>query len=129
MKKQDKTQDFLPDFGSFSIAIRLIFLAVVVALVITIGRNPAFDQQAWNDFNLLATFALIVSFGTVAVLKLMAPVISRMNTLLGNATVFLLLMVVAVVGVEATVFISFKAFKISLTVSISSPKSPSWRVT
>jgi two-component system sensor histidine kinase AlgZ len=107
MKKQDKTQDFLPDFGSFSIAIRLIFLAVVVALVITIGRNPVFDQQAWNDFNLLATFALILSFGTAAVLKLTSPVISRMNTLLGGFVVFLLLMAVAVVGVEATVFMLY----------------------
>lgn len=104
MKTQDKTHDYLPDFGSFSIAIRLIILAVSVAVVITIGRNPGFNEQTWNDLNLLLTFALMLSFGAVIVLKLASPMISRMNPKIGYSVVFLLLLFVATLGAEATVF-------------------------
>ncbi|MDH5633440.1 MAG: histidine kinase [Gammaproteobacteria bacterium] len=107
MKTRNSTQDFLPDFGSFGVAIRLILLAEIVALVITIGRNPVFDQQAWYDLNLLSTYALIVSFSTVVVLKLTSPLIQRAGPKVGNVISFLVLLLVTALSAEAMIFLLY----------------------
>ena len=99
-----KEQNFLPDFGSFGIAIRIILLWIVVALVITIGRNPDFNQQAWQDLNFLAGFALVLAGCTVVTLKLASPLVGRMTLINGAVVVFLLLLLVAVIASEVFVF-------------------------
>lgn len=103
-KAKDSSQNFLPDFGSFGNAIRIILLAEIVAVLITIGRNSSFDQQAWQDLNLLSAFALILSFFLVVVLKITSPLIARMSVRNGAIVVFLLLLSVTVVGTEAMIF-------------------------
>jgi len=97
-------QHFLPDFGSFKVTIRLILLATLVAVVITIGRNETFDEQAWQDLNLLTGFALILSLFSMLALKLFSPVIRRMTVMGGSLLVMLLTLVVIIIGTELMVF-------------------------
>ncbi|GMR18438.1 MAG: histidine kinase [Gammaproteobacteria bacterium] len=105
MTNSDKpSQNFLLDFASFGNAIRIILLAEIVAIIVTIGRNSSFDQQAWQDLNLLSAFALILSFCTVAALKLVSPLVSRMSIQAGAIVVFLMLLLVAIIGTEAMIF-------------------------
>ena len=69
-RSNSSAQDFLPDFASLSNALRIIFLALIIAVIITIGRNSVFDERTWQDLNLLTAFALMISFVSVIVLKL-----------------------------------------------------------
>jgi putative glutathione S-transferase len=77
-------QHFLPDFGSFKVAIRIVLLAVIIAAIITISRNDIFNEQAWQDLNLLTGFALILSLTSVLVLKLFSPLIQRLSVSTGS---------------------------------------------
>ena len=103
-KASHPAENFLPDFASFGNAIRIILLAEIVAVIVTIGRNSSFDQQAWQDLNLLSAFALILSFCTVVALKLVTPLIARMPLKNGAVAVFLLLLCVTIIGTEAMIF-------------------------
>jgi two-component system sensor histidine kinase AlgZ len=98
-------QNFLPDFGSFRMAIRLVLLAELIALVITIGRNTQFDAAAWQDFNLLSAFALLISLASVVVLKLASPLFQRLSVTLASVIVVLLILIVTAVGSDALIFI------------------------
>ena len=97
-------QHFLPDFGSFKVAIRIVLLAVIIAAIITISRNDIFDESAWQDLNLLTGFALILSLSTVLVLKLFSPLIRRLSVSTGSLLVFQLILIVIIVGTELMVF-------------------------
>jgi len=103
-KQQDSSHNFLPDFASFGNAVRIILLAEIVAMIVTIGRNSSFDQQAWQDLNLLSAFALILSFCIVVVFKLVSPVIAPMPVRKGAIFSFLLLLCVTIIGTEAMIF-------------------------
>ncbi|MCK7583369.1 MAG: hypothetical protein MZV65_52745 [Chromatiales bacterium] len=97
-------QHFLPDFGSFKVAIRIIVLAVLIAAVVTLGRNDVFGENAWQDLNLLIGFGMVLALISVLVLKLFSPVIQRMTVRTGSLLAFLLLLAVMVVGTEVMVF-------------------------
>jgi len=97
-------QHFLPDFGSFKVAIRIVLLAVIIAAIITISRNDIFNEKAWQDLNLLTGFALILSLTSVLVLKLFSPLIRRLSVRTGSLLAFLLILMVIIVGTEIMVF-------------------------
>ena len=97
-------QHFLPDFGSFKVAIRIVLLAVIIAAIITISRNDIFNENAWQDLNLLTGFALILSLTSVLVLKLFSPLIQRLSVSAGSLLAFLLILMVIIVGTEIMVF-------------------------
>jgi two-component system sensor histidine kinase AlgZ len=95
---------FVPDFGSFGIAVRLVLLAELIAVIITIGRNSSFDAHAWQELNMLSAFALLVSLCIVIGLKLCSPLIRRMHALSGAFVVFLLLLCMTALATELMVF-------------------------
>lgn len=95
---------FLPNLGSLGVAIRIIVISLLVAVIITIGRNAAFDENAWRDLNLLAAFALGIAFCAIVVLSLISPLIKRMSPAGGSLTIFLVLLVVAAVGSESIIY-------------------------
>src|SRR5581483_11544357 len=99
---QTHERHFLPDFGSFGMAIRFIFLAEMIA--ITIGRNPVFDEQAWQDLNLLSAFAISISMCSVVILKLAAPLLRRTSVAFGSVLVILLLLLVTAIGTDGMIF-------------------------
>jgi len=95
---------FLPDFGSLGVALRIIVISLVIAVVITIGRNDVFNEKAWQDLNLLAAFALGIAFCTIVVLRLLSPLIRRMSPAGGSIVIFLMLLVVAAFGTESIIY-------------------------
>ncbi|MDH4133622.1 MAG: histidine kinase [Gammaproteobacteria bacterium] len=97
-------QHFLPDFGSLRVAIRMALLAVIIAVLITIGRNEIFDPAAWQDLNLLTGYALVLSLISSLVLKLFSPVIRRMSVRGGSLLVLLLILCTIVISSEVVVF-------------------------
>jgi two-component system sensor histidine kinase AlgZ len=99
-----REQHFLPEFGSFGMALRLLLLAELIAIIITIGRNSAFDEHAWQDFNLLSAFALLITFASLVVLKLTAPLLRRASVAIGSTLVVLLVLLVTAVGTDALIF-------------------------
>lgn len=100
-------RNFLPDFGSFGVAIRLVLLAELIAIIITVGRNSVFDAHALQDLRLLSAFALLVSLITIIVLKVAAPLIRRMSALLGALVVFVLLLATTALATEVMIFVLF----------------------
>lgn len=103
-KPTTKDPHVLPEFGSFSMAIRFVFLAIVIALIITIGRNERFDEQAWQDLNLLVAFALALSLASAVVLSLLSPWLKRASVVTGSILVVLVLLAVAAIGTDAMIF-------------------------
>ena len=104
---KNNPQHFLPDFGTFGIALKLILLAELIAVIITIGRNSSFDTAAWQDFNLLSAFAISLSLASVVVLKLASPMLRRTSVGIGSALVVLLVLIVTVVGTDLIIFALF----------------------
>jgi two-component system sensor histidine kinase AlgZ len=100
-------RNFLPDFGSFGVAIRLVLLAELIAIIITVGRNSAFDAHALQDLRLLSAFALLVSLVTIVVLKIAAPLIRHMSALLGALVVFVLLLATTALATEIMISVLF----------------------
>ena len=100
-------RNFLPDFGSFGVAIRLVLLAELIAIIITVGRNSTFDAHALQDLRLLSAFALLVSLVTIVVLKIAAPLIRRMSALLGAFVVFVLLLATTALATEIMISVLF----------------------
>lgn len=105
MTRPSVTQkNYLPDFGSFSMAIRLVLMAELLAIIITIGRNERFDAAAWQDFNLLSAFALIISFCCVLILKVVGPLLARLSTAMSSVVVVLLVLVITALGTDLLIF-------------------------
>jgi two-component system sensor histidine kinase AlgZ len=109
-----------PNFGTFGVAVRIVFLAELIAIVITVGRNPVFDEHAWQDLNLLSAFALAISFCGVAALTLASPIMRRMSLAWSSVIAFFLLVLVAVFGTD---FIIFALYDIGLI----DQRFPPWR--
>jgi two-component system sensor histidine kinase AlgZ len=121
MAKTSSSQPSIPNFASFGTAIRIIFIAELIALIITVGRNQIFDEQAWTDFNLLSAFALTISFGSIVALTLASPLLKRLSAGAGVIIAFLLMLLVTVIGIE---FIIFALFDLGLI----NERWPEWRV-
>jgi two-component system sensor histidine kinase AlgZ len=120
-KSYTEEQHFLPDFGSFGLAIRFIVLAELIAIIITIGRNSAFDEQAWQDLNLLSAFAVSIALCSMVILKLVSPLLRRTSAALGSVLVVLLLLIVTIVGTDGMIFALHD-------LGLIAERWPSWRV-
>jgi len=98
-----RAHHYLPNFGSFAMAARFLIFAELLAIIITIGRNHIFDEQAWQELSLLSAFALTIAFCSIAVLKLASPLLRRLPPALGSTVVVLLLLAVTAAGTEAII--------------------------
>jgi two-component system sensor histidine kinase AlgZ len=103
-RAKNDTQPVLPDFGSFRMAVRLVLLALLIALIITIGRNERFDEWAWQDLNWLLAFALVLALFVVLILKLAAPLLRRASLAAGSVLAVLLTLLAAALGTDAMIF-------------------------
>ncbi len=97
-------RSFLPDFGSGTIAWRLLVLAQVIAIVLTVSRNDQLNQAAWNDFLLMTAFAQLIAVSSIFTLKIISPPITRLRVELGAMAIFTILMLVTVIVVETAVW-------------------------
>lgn len=97
-------QSFIPDFGSFSMLLRFVVLAELIAIIITIGRNSEFNDQAWQDFSLLSLFAVSIALCSIVVLKLISPLLRRTSTGTGSVLVITMLLLVTSVGIDGIIY-------------------------
>lgn len=100
-------QRALPNFGSFSVALRIILFAEVIALIVTISRNPVLDDKAWGEFSILSAFAFAIALASVLALKAVSPVVRRMSLIAGSSVVFVALLSGTALGVEGLMFLLF----------------------
>src|SRR5216684_1563456 len=105
LKKEPRAQSFLPDFGSFRVAISVSFFAEIIAIIAAICRNPVLNQPAWQDFRLLSLLALTIAVSAIIVLKLVSGWIRHMSLTSGSVIVFLLSLGAIAGGTEAMIFI------------------------
>ena len=112
-------ESFLPDFGSATIAFRILLVAQALAIVLTIARNDHFNQAAWNDFLLMTSFAQLVAIGSIIALKLIARPVQGMRVVTGATVVFLTLMLVTVAVSEGIIFAIYK-------LQITAERWPPW---
>lgn len=101
-KPQEK--NFLPDFGSFGVAIRILVLAVMIAIIITIARNSTFNQEAWQDLSLLSLYVAVISLFGLIVLRFTSPLIARLSPILGSVAILLVMLVAIAIGTEVLLF-------------------------
>ena len=95
----------LPDFGTFSMLIRFVILAELIAIIITIGRNTDFNEQAWQDFSLLSLFAVSIALCSFVVLKIASPLFKRASTGTGSVLAVLLLLLVTSLGTDGIIYL------------------------
>lgn len=95
----------LPDFGTFSMLIRFVILAELIAIVITIGRNTEFNEQAWQDFSLLSLFTVSIALCSFVVLKIASPVFKRASTGTGSVLAVLLILLVTSLGTDGFIYL------------------------
>lgn len=107
-------QTFLPNVGSRAIAVRVLFAAIVLAIVLALGRNAGFDAGAVQDLSLLAVFSLSIGLTAVILLALFARGIRRMSLTAGSVTVFLILLAAVPLGMEA---VFYGLYELGLTAS------------
>ncbi len=98
----------LPDFGSGSIAWRVLVLAQVVAVVLTVSRNPTLNQAAWSDLLMMTAFAQGIAVTSVIALKLVAPLLAPLRTATGMTIIFLLLIVISAAVCEFAIWALFE---------------------
>ena len=98
-------QSFLPEFGTFSMLLQFVVLAELIAIIITIGRNAEFNEQAWQDFSLLSVFAVSIALCSIVVLKIISPLLRRSSTVTGSLLVITILLLVTSVGIDGIIYL------------------------
>ena len=95
----------LPDFGTFSMLIRFVILAELIAIIITIGRNTDFNEQAWQDFSLLSLFVVSIALCGFVVLKIASPLFKRASTGTGSVLAVTLLLLVTSLAPDGVIYL------------------------
>jgi two-component system sensor histidine kinase AlgZ len=96
---------YIPEFGSFSMIIKFVLLAELIAIVTTIGRNNEFNDQAWQDFTLLSLFAVSIALCSIIVLKIASPLFKRTSTTTGSVFTLLVLLLVTIIVTDAVIYL------------------------
>lgn len=111
---------FLPEFGTFNMLIRFVVLAELLAVIVTIGRNTDFNEQAWQDFSLLSLFAVSIALCCMIVLKMAAPLFRRTSTGTGSVLAVLLLLLVTAFGTDGMIYLLYE-------LGLIEERWPAWR--
>jgi len=98
------TVALLPNVGSFGIALRIVFVAELIAILFTVARNAEFNAATWQDFSFLSMFAISVGLACALMLKLVAPFVKGMRAATGAAVLFLVLTGTIALATEALVY-------------------------
>lgn len=103
LAKKDK-QRFLPDFGSLSTTLRIVLLAEIIAVILTIARNTNFSEAAWQEFYLLSAFAASIGLASGLVLMLASGVLRRLPAFAGSVITLALLLAAIVAVIEGMIY-------------------------
>ncbi len=113
---------FLPDFGTFSMLLQFVIVAELIAIIITIGRNSEFNEQASHDFLLLSVFAVSIALCSIIALKIVSPLLRRTSTSTGSLLVIVMLLLVTTLGIDAIIYLLHY-------LAIIEDRWPAWRET
>ncbi len=109
MRRNDnRPTSYLPDFSSGAIAWRVLVLAQVVAVILTVSRNHALDQALWNDLLTMTVFAQAIAVSSIIALKIVFPLLAPIRAGLGMTIIFLLLIIVSAAICELAIWGLFK---------------------
>lgn len=111
---------FIPEFGSFRMMIRFVFLAELIAIIIAIGRNTDFNEQAWQDFTLLSLFSVSIALCSIVVLKIASPLFKRTSTNTGSVLAVVVLLLVTTFGTDGVIYLLHN-------MALIQERWPSWR--
>jgi two-component system sensor histidine kinase AlgZ len=120
MSNNTEKSHLLPDFGTFNMLIRLVVLAELIAVIISIGRNTEFSEQAWQDFSQLSLFAVSIALCGFVMLKIASPLFNRASTKSGSVLAVLLLMLVTALGTDGMIYLLYY-------LGLIDERMPDWR--
>lgn len=100
--------------------IRFVVLAELLAVIITIGRNTDFNEQAWQDFSMLSLFAVSIALCSIIVLKMASPLFRRASTGTGSVLAVLLLLLVTAFGTDGMIYLLYE-------LGLIEQRWPTWR--
>jgi two-component system, LytTR family, sensor histidine kinase AlgZ len=92
------------DLGPLGLAPRLMLLAEIIAVIITIGRNDAVNAQAWQEFNLLSACALTISLCVVIVIQFVSPLLKHLSAPVASLLVLAVMLLVTAVATDGLIF-------------------------
>jgi len=98
------TGSHMPNLASFGVSLRILFLAELVAVILTIARNPTLDAGAWQDFLALSLFTLTIALMSIAGLRIVAGPIQKLGTKAAFFVLFALLLLVIVGATEGLIY-------------------------
>jgi two-component system sensor histidine kinase AlgZ len=103
-KSITQEEHFLPNLSSFAIAIRILLMALMIAIIITIARNSSLDAQSWQELSLMAMFVTVITLLGLILLRLVSPYINRLEPLWESVAILLVLLAAIAIGIELLVF-------------------------
>lgn len=110
----------LPRLDTSRTVLQLVLLGQLIALVVTLGRHTAPGPEAVNDLALTSVFALAVTLGTISMLRLVSPLLTRTSATVGALLTVLLLLIGAAAVTEAAILLSYH-------LGLTTERWPAWR--
>lgn len=95
-----RTESLVPNFGGATIALRLIILAQLIAVVLTVARHGAINAAMWTDLFHMTVLTQAIAAASIVTLKAIAVPARRLSPRVAGILVFFVLVVVALATVE-----------------------------
>ncbi len=110
----------LPKLATSRTVLQLVLLGQLIAVVITLGRHAGLSADAVNDLALISVFALAITLGTIAMLRIASPLLARTSATVGTLLTILLLLIGAAAITETAVLLSY-------SLDLTTERWPAWR--
>ncbi|MHB8254200.1 MAG: sensor histidine kinase [Acidiferrobacter sp.] len=110
---KDSTSYFLPDFGSLSIAAKILMLAEIIAVIFTIALNDRLDLVVGRDFLFLSAYTLTIAVVSLILLRIANRGIRRLSAVMGSLVVVGLMLIAIIAVTELMILALYRAQMIS----------------
>ena len=108
MKQKNKNINYFPDLGTLLIAMRIVVFAQMLAIMITLSRNFAFDYSTWEELVRISVVVQVIAVSCVLALRFLALPLQKMSTLGGGLVAFTVLVLVSIGAVEGLIYALYK---------------------
>ena len=119
---KDSTSYFLPDFGSLSMAVKILVLAETIAVIFTIGLNDHLGITVGKDFAFLSAYTLTVALVSLLLLRIANRGIQRLSAIVGSLVVISVMLI-------AIVFVTEVMIAGLYNLGIIPGRWPNWQIT
>ena len=103
-KENEVPKHFPPDVGSFGMTMQFVFMAEIIAVIITIGRNADFTEQTLYDLSLLSVFAVTVALCSSVALRIISPLFKRTSIGVSSMLAIVVLLLVTAVTIDTVLY-------------------------